>query len=137
VVPALAGPVFVMPSAGTFSTRWHLATVHRLKPGLQTVDSDQSQDNPPEPVPIPIEGELDLHTFNPRDIKELLPAYLAACREKGIFQVRVVHGKGVGNLRRTVHAILSRLPEVVSYSLATEHFGGWGATIVNLRRERQ
>ena len=86
-----------------------------------------------DPVRIPIEGELDLHTFNPRDIKELLPAYLAACREKGILQVRVIHGKGIGNLRRTVHALLSREPEVLSYSLAGEHFGGWGATIVNLR----
>ena len=86
-----------------------------------------------DPIQIPIEGELDLHTFNPRDIKELLPAYLAACREKGILQVRVIHGKGIGNLRRTVHALLSRQPDVVSYSLAGEQFGGWGATIVNLR----
>ena len=95
---------------------------------------EDPQEVPSEPVQIPIEGELDLHTFNPRDIKDLLPAYLAACREKGIFQVRVIHGKGIGNLRRTVHAILSRLPEVASFSMATEHFGGWGATIVNLRR---
>jgi DNA-nicking Smr family endonuclease len=80
-----------------------------------------------------IEGELDLHTFHPRDIKEVLPAYLAACREKGILEVRVVHGKGIGNLQRTVHALLSRMPEVVSYSLAGEHFGGRGATIVHLR----
>jgi DNA-nicking Smr family endonuclease len=86
-----------------------------------------------DPFQIPIEGELDLHTFNPRDIKELLPAYLTACREKGIFQVRVIHGKGIGNLRRTVHALLARMPEVASYALAGEHFGGWGATIVNLR----
>ena len=95
---------------------------------------DDFEDKPEEPVQIPIEGELDLHTFNPRDIKELLPAYLAACQEKGIYQVRVVHGKGIGNLRRTVHSILSRLPDVASFSLATESFGGWGATIVNLRR---
>jgi len=96
--------------------------------------SDEIEDTPEEPIQIPIEGELDLHTFNPRDIGELLPAYLVACREKGILQIRVIHGKGVGNLRRTVHALLSRLPEVASYSLAGEQFGGWGATIVNLRR---
>jgi len=100
------------------------------------VPSPDSESEPvpgAEPVQIPIEGELDLHTFNPRDIKELLPAYLAACREKGILQVRVIHGKGIGNLRRTVHALLSRQPNVVSYSLAGEHSGGCGATIVNLR----
>src|SRR5881296_2112175 len=98
------------------------------------VNSEDPADDFREPIQIPIEGELDLHTFNPRDIKELLPAYLAACQEKGIYQVRVVHGKGIGNLRRTVHSILSRLPDVASFSLATERFGGWGATIVNLRR---
>ena len=86
-----------------------------------------------EPVQLPIEPELDLHTFRPRDVKELIPAYLTACREKGILEIRIVHGKGIGNLRRTVHAILAKLPEVESYSLATEHYGGWGATIVHLR----
>ena len=53
--------------------------------------------------------------------------------EKGIHEVRVVHGKGIGNLRRTVHAILDRLPYVSSYSLAHELNGGWGATMVWLR----
>src|SRR5436189_408502 len=94
---------------------------------------DDFEHKPEEPVQIPIEGELDLHTFNPSDIKELLPAYLAACREKGILQVRIIHGKGIGNLRRTVHALLARLPGVTSYSLAGQHFGGWGATIVHLK----
>src|SRR5438552_18784753 len=108
-----------------------------LRPAIDrpsVMDIDGFEPVPGEPIQIPIEGELDLHTFNPRDLKELLPAYLAACREIGIYQVRVVHGKGIGNLRRTVHALLSRLPEVASFSLATEPFGGWGATIVNLRR---
>jgi DNA-nicking Smr family endonuclease len=86
-----------------------------------------------EPFQIPIEGELDLHTFNPKDIKVLVPEYLEACREKGILEVRIVHGKGIGNLRRTVHALLARNPNVISFALATEHFGGWGATIVHLR----
>ena len=63
-----------------------------------------------EPIELPIDGSLDLHTFHPREIKELVPAYLAACQEKGILQVRIIHGKGTGALRRTVHAVLGRLP---------------------------
>ncbi|MBM3841246.1 MAG: Smr/MutS family protein [Verrucomicrobia bacterium] len=95
--------------------------------------------NPPgqEPVHLPIDGVLDLHTFQPREIKELVPDYLAACRERGILRVRIIHGKGIGNLRRTVHAILARLPEVASFSLASEPFGSWGATIVHLRGPAQ
>jgi DNA-nicking Smr family endonuclease len=86
-----------------------------------------------EPVAIPIDGTLDLHMFRPRDVKELVPAYLAACRERGILQVRIIHGKGVGVMRQLVHDLLDGLPEVASYRLAGEDGGGWGATIVILQ----
>ena len=87
-----------------------------------------------EPVQLPIDGVLDLHTFDPRDINDLVPDYLAACQEHGVFQVRIIHGKGIGNLRRTVHSILSKHSQVVSFSLDHPQFGGWGATIVHLRK---
>jgi len=83
------------------------------------------------PVEIPIDGTLDLHTFSPRDVKELVPDYITACRERGILSVRIIHGKGTGALRETVHAILKRLPEVQAFSLAGDA-SGWGATIVEL-----
>ncbi|MFH1757218.1 MAG: Smr/MutS family protein [Pseudomonadota bacterium] len=86
-----------------------------------------------EPIELPIDGILDLHTFPPKEVKDLLPDYLTACREHGILQVRVIHGKGTGALRQTVHAILGRLPEVASYRLAGEDAGGWGATLVQLK----
>ena len=84
------------------------------------------------PIELPIDGVLDLHTFQPREVKDLVPDYLAACRAKGILRVRIVHGKGIGALRETVHAILRRLPAVASFSLAGELSGSWGATIVFL-----
>jgi dsDNA-specific endonuclease/ATPase MutS2 len=89
--------------------------------------------NEDEPVEIPIDGTLDLHTFRPRDVKDLVPTYLAACRGRGILQVRIIHGKGTGKLREMVHSILGKLPEVASFRLASEDGGGWGATIVVLR----
>ena len=87
-----------------------------------------------EPIQLPIEGVLDLHTFQPRDVKDLVLEYLAACIERGIYEVRVIHGKGIGNLQRTVHSILAKHPEVISFALASEAFGGSGATIVHLRK---
>jgi len=79
-----------------------------------------------------IDGTLDLHMFQPRDVKELVPDYLQACREKEILLVRIVHGKGTGTLRRTVHSILDKMSEVVSYRIAGTGNGGWGATLVEL-----
>ena len=86
-----------------------------------------------EPRQLPIDGVLDLHTFRPRDVKDVVLDYLAACQDRGILQVRIIHGKGIGNLRRTVHAILSKHPEVVSFTLDHAQYGHWGATLVLLQ----
>ena len=95
-------------------------------PAAPTGDSDT-------PVPLPITGELDLHTFRPQDLGELIPAYLEECASRGLREVRVIHGKGTGTLRTTVHAILRRLPRVASFRSGNETTGSWGATIVTLR----
>ena len=88
-----------------------------------------------EPIELPINGVLDLHTFKPREVKDLLMEYLAACQERGILEVRIIHGKGIGHLRRTVHSVLKQHQQVVSFTLDHPQFGGWGATIVQLKRE--
>ena len=87
-----------------------------------------------EPIPLPINGVLDLHGFKPAEVKSLVLEYLAVCREQGIFQLRIIHGKGIGNLRRTLHALLSKHPDVVSFTLDHPQLGGWGATLVFLRK---
>lgn len=86
------------------------------------------------PVELPIDGILDLHAFRPGEVKDLIPDYLAACRERSIYSVRIIHGKGTGTLRRTVHAVLERLDVVASFRMAGEDAGGWGATLVELKR---
>lgn len=86
------------------------------------------------PVPLPITGELDLHTFRPSDLGELIPAYLAECAARGLREVRIVHGKGTGTLRTTVQTLLRRSPLVASFRTGDEHSGSWGATIATLRR---
>ncbi len=85
------------------------------------------------PVELPINGILDLHAFSPKDVKTLVPDYLHECRLRGILEVRIIHGKGSGALRRTVHAVLERMEMVVAFRLGDETSGGWGATLVSLR----
>jgi len=100
-------------------------------PAILMKDMEENFDTA-EPVELSIDGTLDLHTFNPREVKKLLPHYLDTCRGKGIYEVRIIHGKGTGMLRETVHSILRQLPGILSFRLAGENAGGWGATIVQL-----
>jgi DNA-nicking Smr family endonuclease len=85
-----------------------------------------------EIIEYPIDGVVDLHGFEPKDVKDLVPEYLRECRARGILEVRIVHGKGTGVLLKTVHAILGRLPEVASFRLARDG-SSWGATLVDLK----
>ncbi|MGE9296936.1 MAG: Smr/MutS family protein [Puniceicoccales bacterium] len=95
---------------------------------------DDDDFDPENPVEMAIDGVLDLHTFSPRDVRELLPAYFEECLAQNVTQVRVIHGKGTGQLREFVHAQLRKLPMVASFQLAGESGGGWGSTVVELRR---
>ncbi len=83
-------------------------------------------------IELPIDGVLDLHTFHPGDASELVDDYLDACQEHSITEVRIIHGKGTGTLRRIVHAALDRRADVSSYRLAGDG-SSWGATLVSLR----
>ena len=87
------------------------------------------------PVKIPIDGVLDLHTFHPSDVKDLVPEYLRECRSQGIYQVRIIHGKGTGTLRTIVHSLLEKDTGVLHFQTALYDGGNWGATEVELRRE--
>lgn len=80
---------------------------------------------------LPIDGVLDLHMFRPRDVKDLVGDYLDECRARGILEVRLIHGKGIGALRETVRAVLDRRPDVAGYGHPADA-GSWGVTVVRL-----
>ena len=83
-----------------------------------------------------ITDELDLHTFRPRDVAGLVPDYIDECVSRGFEQVRIIHGKGKGTLRRIVHSALEKHAAVVDYKLGDLGSGAWGATVVTLRVNR-
>ena len=88
-----------------------------------------------KPKKIPIEDVLDLHTFRPQDIPHLLEDYFSECVRSGIYEVRIIHGKGKGIQKRRVQGILKKNPMVTSYCDAPPEAGGWGATLVVLRKD--
>ncbi len=88
-----------------------------------------------EIIQYPIEDSIDLHTFRPGEVKDLLNDYLEAASEKGFEEVRIIHGKGSGVLRRIVHSMLKGHPLVISFREAGHDAGGWGATIAALKKK--
>ena len=87
-----------------------------------------------EPVEVPLEDSLDLHSFDPRDVASIVEEYLTQASTRGFAEVRLIHGKGIGVQRRIVHGVLRRHPLVEAFGEAPPERGGWGATIVRLRR---
>ncbi len=95
----------------------------------RTEDSDPGD----VPVPIPVEDALDLHPFRPGETAAVVADYVEAAAAKGLCEVRLVHGRGLGVQRAIVRAALARSPHVLSFSDATPERGGWGATVALLR----
>jgi len=99
----------------------------RRDPGPEADDAEA------QAVELPITGELDMHSFAPRDIADLVADYLDACRERGIERVRLVHGRGKGVQRAIVRRVLEGRRDVEGYEDAPPELGGWGATLVRMR----
>jgi DNA-nicking Smr family endonuclease len=109
---------------------------------MEPKDPESENDNPltdamsdQEPIVLPIDGVLDLHTFSPKEVADLLADYVAECVKMRIFDLRIIHGKGKGILKERVRKILAKHPMVETFSEAPLEAGGWGATLVRLRRE--
>ncbi len=91
-----------------------------------------SDEDDGDPVELPVTGELDLHTFAPRDVPVVVEEYVRLCRERGILRLRLVHGRGKGVQRAVVRRLLAHLPGIAGFADAAPDSGGWGATSVQL-----
>ncbi|MDY0133143.1 MAG: isochorismatase family protein [Desulforegulaceae bacterium] len=87
-----------------------------------------------KPVKLEITNELDLHNFKPGEVKELIEEYIYQCIKINIFEVRIIHGKGKGILRKKVESVLKKNTFVKSFSTASPGSGFWGATIAVLKK---
>jgi DNA-nicking Smr family endonuclease len=88
-----------------------------------------------EPIVLPIEDSIDLHAFHPKDIRSVVEEYLEQCRQAGLAEVRIIHGRGTGVQRNIVRGLLEKHPLVLSFRDAPAEAGGWGATVLVLRKK--
>ena len=86
-----------------------------------------------EPVAVPIEDAIDLHPFRPAETASVVAEYLAAAHARGLREVRIIHGRGIGVQREIVRTALARSPLVASFRDADPPGGGWGATVALLK----
>ncbi len=98
-------------------------------------DDDQlaASEEEPDAVCLPITDVLDLHSFRPAEVPDLVRDYLEAAWEAGFRRLRIIHGKGRGVQRETVRTLLARDPRVVAFGDAPLEAGSWGATWVELQ----
>jgi dsDNA-specific endonuclease/ATPase MutS2 len=87
-----------------------------------------------EPVRIPVTDVIDLHSVPPRDVEAVVQEYLTEARRLGLYALRIVHGRGIGVQREIVRRVLARTEFVELFGDAPAEAGGWGATVVTLRR---
>ncbi len=125
------GPRLIPGTVGSIPThfRQNALIAARLK-------MPQPDDPFPEPVELPVEDALDLHAFSPKDIPSVVESYLEAAVEAGYREVRVIHGRGIGVQKKRVQSVLSRSPLVDGYQDAPPERGGWGATLVWLKKTK-
>jgi len=90
-------------------------------------------ENGEEPVEIPIEDVLDLHPFRPDETAAVVEDYILEASRRGLSQVRLIHGRGIGVQRAIVRTALARSPLVLEFGDAPPAAGGWGATVARLR----
>lgn len=87
-----------------------------------------------EAIALPLTDVLDLHSFRPEETSRVVSEYLDQARRAGVGEVRIIHGRGQGVQRAIIQRLLAEAPDVAGFADAPPTRGGWGATVVRLRR---
>ncbi len=86
------------------------AMIPRRKQPEQPPDTEDSDSPFAGPVVVPIEDSIDLHAFSPKEIPSVVEEYIAQCIQAGIYEVRIIHGRGTGVQREIVRSLLEKHP---------------------------
>lgn len=87
----------------------------------------------PAPELAPVHQEINVIGQHAEEARDAVDEFLDRAVMATASRVRIVHGHGMGVLRKVIHEMLARHPHVARYYAASQHEGGAGATIVELR----
>jgi len=118
----------------------------RVSVALRNLRRPRHENAPEEPVQRSAEAELAFEKardFSPElNLRGLrvepgllaVGKYLDDAMAAGADRVRIIHGKGTGQMRKAVHEYLKSHPGVASFRLADPEEGGSGATVVEMKK---
>ncbi len=78
--------------------------------------------------------EIDLRGMTMDEAEPVLERAIEQAYLADLHQLRIIHGKGTGALRKKVHDFLRRHPHVAGFSLANWNEGGTGMTVAELKK---
>jgi len=87
----------------------------------------------PAPELAPVRQEINVIGQRAEEARDAVDEFLDRAFMATASRVRIVHGHGMGILRKTIQELLSRHPHVAKFYAAPQQEGGTGATIVELR----
>jgi DNA mismatch repair protein MutS2 len=87
----------------------------------------------PAPELAPVHQELNVIGQRAEEARDAVDEFLDRAVMATASRVRIVHGHGMGVLKKTISDLLTRHPPVARFYQAPQHEGGAGATIVELR----
>jgi DNA mismatch repair protein MutS2 len=104
--------------------------VEKHEPAADIRDAAREYRPPVTPPSLP--PELDLRGMTVDEALMLVDQRLDEAARTGVQELRIIHGKGTGTLRRAVRDLLSKHALVTSHQTAPRNAGGDGVTIVEL-----
>ena len=87
----------------------------------------------PAPELAPVHQEINVIGQHAEEARDAVDEFLDRAVMATASRVRIVHGHGMGVLKKVISELLAKHPHVARFYPAAQHEGGAGATIVELR----
>jgi len=118
---------------GSLRARINLRQIERVEKGERGNGDGRGAAPPASRLPMPtIPPELDLRGLTVDEALLLIDQRLDEAARAGVRELRIIHGKGTGTLRRAVREMLSKHALVQGHAAAQPRGGGDGVTVVEL-----